>query len=267
MLLAFTLTLLAGAATAVGGLIAVHGRVRSDRGLAIALAFAGGAMVLVSLVEILPKGAASLAPALGIGGGWLATLGAAALGAVLAVLLGRVVPVAGHDHDHGRGRDAPGTHRLRQLPGVRRSGLVVAIAVTAHNLPEGLATFVATLDDPAAGATLAVAIALHNIPEGVAVAAPFYGSGASRRKAVGIAALSGLAEPIGALAGYLLLAALLPGAAFGVVFGLVAGVMLLIGLAELLPTALRMASPVPVAAACTAGVVVMALSLALLSLA
>lgn len=260
MLLAFTLTLLAGAATTVGGLIAVHGKVRSDRGLAIALAFAGGAMVLVSIVEILPKGAASLAPTMGIETGWAATLAVAALGAVLAVLLGRLVPVAGHEHGDGRGE------RQRMLMGVRRSGLVVAIAVTAHNFPEGLATFVATLDDPAAGATLAVAIALHNVPEGVAVAAPVFGSGGSRRRAVGIAALSGLAEPVGALLGYLLLATILPAAAFGVVFGLVAGVMLLIGLSELVPSALRLMSPAPVVAACTAGAAVMALSLALLNL-
>ena len=49
MTTAFVWTLLAGAATAVGGLIAVHRRVRSDTGLALALGFAAGAMVLVSV--------------------------------------------------------------------------------------------------------------------------------------------------------------------------------------------------------------------------
>jgi len=269
MLLAFTLTVLAGAATAVGGLVAVHPQVRSDRGLGIALAFAGGAMVLVSVVEIIPKGAAELAPAIGSAGGWAATAGMCVAGALLAVLVGRLVPVPadgmpGHDVPVPRPREVD---RVQVLRGVRRSGLVVAVAVTAHNLPEGLATFVATLDDPGAGLALAMAIALHNIPEGVAVAAPYYGSGGSRRKAVGIAALSGMAEPVGALLGYLLLAAVVPAAAFGVVFGLVAGVMLRIGVAELIPGALRLMPPASVAAACTAGLAVMALSLALLGLA
>lgn len=258
MALAFALTLLAGAATAVGGLLAVHPRVRSVTGLAVALAFAGGAMVLVSVVEILPKGAAALTASLGPYGGWCATLAVAGVGAALAGGLGRLVPVSGGEAS---------TATPRHLSRVGRSGVVLAVAVTAHNLPEGLATFVATLDDPSAGAALAVAIALHNIPEGVAVAAPCYGSGGSRRRAVGTAAVSGLAEPVGALLGYLLLAALLPGAAFGVVFGLVAGVMLQLGIAELVPGAATLMAPARVAAACTAGAAVMASSLALLGLA
>lgn len=268
MLLALTLTLLAGAATTVGGLLAVHPRLRGDRGLALALAFAGGAMLLVAVAEIVPKGAAELTTSLGPRAAWTATLAMVAGGALLAVLVGRLVPdPSGGCDPAARGTEAGGTERRqRALRGVRRSGVVVALAVTAHNFPEGLATFVAALDDPAAGVTLAVAIALHNIPEGIAVAAPWYGSGASRRKAVSIAALSGLAEPVGAVLGYLLLASVLPAAAFGVVFGLVAGVMVQIGLAELVPAALRLVPPRMVVAACGAGVVVMALSLALLGL-
>jgi hypothetical protein len=49
-----------------------------------------------------------------------------------------------------------------------------AAAIFAHNFPEGLATFVGTLADPAAGASLAFAIGLHNIPEGICVGAPLY---------------------------------------------------------------------------------------------
>ncbi|WP_432477123.1 ZIP family metal transporter [Nocardioides sp. GXQ0305] len=257
LLLAFALTVLAGAATALGGVVAVHRAVRSDAGLAAALGFAAGAMILVSAAEILPKGAAALAPSVGHRGGLVATLGLAAVGAAAAVLLGRLVPGScAHDRDP-----------LAVRRQVRRSGVVVAIAVTAHNFPEGLATFVATLDDPSAGAVLAVAIALHNVPEGVAVAAPVFGAGGSRARAVAVAGLTGLAEPVGAALGYLLLVALFPASAFGAVFGLVAGVMLCIGLSELLPAACRLTSLVPALTTCVAGGASMALSLVLLGLA
>ena len=53
-------------------------------------------------------------------------------------------------------------------------GMMTALAIGIHNFPEGLATFVATLDDPAVGASLAIAIAIHNIPEGLCVSIPIY---------------------------------------------------------------------------------------------
>jgi zinc transporter, ZIP family len=256
--LALALTALAGAATTLGGVLAAHRSLRTDGGLAVALAFAAGAMVLVSVVEVVPTGAADLTPGLGAEGAWAAMLLLVVVGAGLVVLLGRAV---GHGAEHGDG--------VRRR--VRRSAVVVAVAVAAHNLPEGLATFVATLEDPAAGATLAVAIALHNVPEGVAVAAPLIASGATRRRAVGAATLSGLAEPLGALLGFLVLVALLPaaayGAAFGVLFGLVAGVMLHLGLTELLPGACRLAAVGPALAAAAAGGATMVASIALLGLA
>lgn len=256
MTTAFAWTLLAGAATALGGLIAVHRRVRSDTGLAAALGFAAGAMVLVSLAEILPKGGAGLAPSLGAAGAWATTVGLAVAGAAGVLLLSRLLA--------GRARSGAGS-------GVRRpllcSGTVVALAVTAHNLPEGLATFVAGVEDPTAGAAVAVAVAVHNVPEGMAVAAPLYGAGSSRRRAFGAAGASGLAEPLGAVLGYLLLTTLLPDAALGAVFGLLAGVMLALSLAELLPAALRLAPLRVVAAGGGGGVAAMALSLVLLRLA
>ncbi|WP_235736289.1 ZIP family metal transporter [Nocardioides alcanivorans] len=260
MLIAFAFTALAGAATALGGLAAVHHRLRSDAGLAAALGFAAGAMLLVSAVEIIPKGADGLASAFGSRSAWGTTLLLVAAGSGITAGLQRWAGgrQRGETHAHG-----PGAERQRLL----RSGVVVALAVSAHNLPEGLATFVATVDDPAAGATVALAIALHNVPEGIAVAAPLHGAGVGRGRAVAAAALSGLAEPVGAVLGYLLLIALLPAAAHALVFGLVAGVMLHIAVTELLPSACRLATVRTAAMSSTAGAGTMALSLGLLGLA
>ncbi len=256
MLLALGVTLLAGAATIIGGLVATHGRLSSGRGLAACLAFAAGAMVMVSVGEIIPKGTDALGRD---GRALLLTLVLVVLGAAVVLIVQQLVP---------RAADTPAASvdGGAQLTRLRRSGVVVALVVAGHNLPEGLATFVATLDDPTTGIAIAVAIAIHNVPEGVAVAAPVHAATGSRTKALMYTTGSGLAEPVGGLLGYLLLASVLPEAAMGAVFGLIAGMMLQISLSELLPAARRFAGTSVAATGLAGGAAVMAVSLVLLSL-
>ena len=111
------------------------------------------------------------------------------------------------------------------------------MAIAIHNFPEGLATFMSAVADPALGLTIAVAIAIHNIPEGISVAVPIYYATGSRGKAIGYALLSGIAEPLGALVGALILLPFLNDAIMGFVFAAVAGIMVYISIDELLPTA------------------------------
>jgi ZIP family zinc transporter len=84
---------------------------------------------------------------------------------------------------------------------MRRTATLTAIAIALHNFPEGLATFIATLAEPALGIALAVAIAVHNVPEGMAVAIPVYYASGSKWKGFWWATLSGITEPIGGCIG------------------------------------------------------------------
>ena len=84
---------------------------------------------------------------------------------------------------------------------------------------------------------IAVAIAIHNIPEGIAVSVPIYYATGSRKKAFGWSFLSGLAEPVGAGVGFLLLMPFFSDTLFGLLFAGVAGIMVFISLDELLPAA------------------------------
>lgn len=120
-----------------------------------------------------------------------------------------------------------------------RMGLHTALAIGLHNFPEGLATFVATLDDSKVGGVLAVAIGIHNIPEGLCVALPIYYATGDRKKAFLWALLSGLSEPIAAVLGWLILANSFSSSTYAVMFGIVAGMMVYISSKELLPTAHR----------------------------
>ncbi|KAH8044388.1 zinc ion transmembrane transporter [Aureococcus anophagefferens] len=94
--------------------------------------------------------------------------------------------------------EAPGRATSRRAHG-RHGG-----SPSASTTSRRLATFVATLDDPAVGGALALAIAIHNIPEGLCVSIPIYFATGDRWKAFRWALLSGVSEPVGALLGWLL---------------------------------------------------------------
>jgi ZIP family zinc transporter len=138
------------------------------------------------------------------------------------------------------------------------------LAIGIHNFPEGLATFVSALEDPSLGLAIAVAIAIHNIPEGIAVSVPVYYATQDRKKAFLYSFLSGLAEPVGAVIGYLVLLPFMSPVVMGVVFGLVAGIMVFISIDELLPAAREYGEHHLSIYGLVAGMAVMAVSLLLL---
>ncbi|CAE8601623.1 unnamed protein product, partial [Polarella glacialis] len=150
---------------------------------------------------------------------------------------------------------------------LHRMGLNTALAISIHNFPEGLATFVATLANPSVGVTLAVAIAIHNIPEGLCVALPIFYSTGNRHRAFLWAVLSGVSEPIGALIGYGVIKSTgsdMNQLVYGILFGVVAGMMIAIVILELFPTSIRYdPSGVYVSNAVFLGMFVMACSLLL----
>ena len=102
-----------------------------------------------------------------------------------------------------------------------------------------MATFTAALSDPNLGIAIAIAIAIHNIPEGIAVSIPIYYATGNRKKAFWLSFLSGLAEPVGALMGFLILMPFIGESEIlmGVIFAAVAGIMVFISFDELLPAA------------------------------
>lgn len=116
-----------------------------------------------------------------------------------------------------------------------RLGVFTALAIAIHNFPEGIATFVSAFQDPGVAIPIVAAIAIHNIPEGIAVSVPIYQATGSRQKAFLYSFLSGLAEPIGALLGWLILIPIMSDMVYGIIFAGVAGIMVFISVDELLP--------------------------------
>ena len=264
VLIAFAVCIAAAAATVLGSIFVLRANQANPRLLAFGLAFAGGAMVYVSLVEIFNKSVAAFTAASDPKTGYAyATLSFFA-GVLLLAIIDRVIPNPheGMDerevlHEHGHHHD----HVAK--PNVARVGLLADAAITAHNFPEGLATFFATLDNPVVGLPLAMAIAIHNIPEGVSIAIPVYYATGSRSKAVMATMISALAEPAGALLGYLLLAPFLTQSVFGAVFGVIAGVMVFLAIDELMPEAKRYSKGHEAVYGMVIGMAALALSLVL----
>ncbi|MFA5593471.1 MAG: zinc transporter ZupT [Micavibrio sp.] len=244
-------------ATLLGSLVLFRAKGENPRLLAFGLAFAGGAMVYISLAEILVKAQLSFTAVYDDKTGYALATGAFFCGVLLVAALDRFLPNPHEGLDSGKFEEQTKTHAAR-------IGLMAAIAITAHNIPEGMATFFAALDDPSIGFPLAVAIAIHNIPEGVGIAIPVYFATQSKIKAIGACGLSALAEPFGALLGYALLGPYLTGAVYGWIFGIIAGVMVFLALDELLPAAKKYAKGHETVYGMVAGMGALALSLVLL---
>jgi ZIP family zinc transporter len=294
--IAMGLTLVAGMATGIGSAIAFFAKRTDYRFLSVSTGFSAGVMLYVSFVEIFFKGAESLTKAYGEYWGHWVNAASFFGGIALIGLIDNLIPSAENPHEtHTEQETAPlhnpsapfpdfdivgaasehdsfgvHDHRVRSRK-LLRMGLFTAIAIAIHNLPEGLATFLAALEDPGLGVAITVAIALHNIPEGISVSVPIFYATGKRGRAFGYSLLSGLAEPVGAGIAYIALvfvfggeANVIPPQVMGILFSGVAGIMVFISLDELLPTSRAYGKGHDSIYGVVAGMAVMALSLLLM---
>lgn len=282
---ALLLPTLAGLSTILGSLLAVYLFKPGPRLMSLMMGFAAGVMVLISFVELLQHGIATT----GFVPAYLAFFG----GMGLMFLIDMAIPHVhmGEQHDaageggacavrRGQGQTygqdqetLHGQHRQRHGNGwtngvtsgrLLKTGLLVALGIGVHNFPEGITAFVGTVHDPALGLAIAIAIALHNIPEGIAVSAPVYAATGSRGKALLWSAVSGLAEPVGAVLAAAFLLPFLSPAVLGITLAGVAGIMVFISLDELIPVACSFCEEHMSILGVISGMMVMALSLGLL---
>jgi len=251
---ALLVCLAAASATTLGAFTVFTSRDSNPRFLAFGLAFAGGAMVYISMVEIFWKSMSSFSAIFPDKIAYSHATIAFFAGIILLVLLDRLIPNPHNELTSPENKDKDKLGRL---------GFLAAIAITAHNFPEGMATFFATLEDPVVGTSLAVAIGVHNVPEGISIAIPVYYATNSKKLTFIACLLSGLAEPVGALIGYLILSQFLTPFVFGSVFGIIAGAMVFLSMDELLPTAKRYSSGHDTVYGMVIGMAVIALSLVL----
>lgn len=277
--LALGLTVFAGMATGIGSAIAFFAKTDNYRFLSISTGFSAGVMLYVSFVEILLKGGESLTRAYGEYWGQWVNVGAFFSGILLIGLIDTFIPEAENPHEVHRKEetalsdDASAMQTVGQASDSKllRMGLFTALAIGIHNFPEGLATFLAALEDPGVGIAIALAIALHNIPEGISVSVPIYYATGNRKRAFFYSVMSGLSEPVGALIAFMLIrrftaggSGVVPPEVMGILFAGVAGIMVYISLDELLPTSRAYGKGHDSLVGLISGMAVMAVSLLLM---
>jgi ZIP family zinc transporter len=277
VIFAFTLTIFAGLCTGIGSALAFFTKKSNTKFLSISLGFSAGVMIYVSMVEIFFKAKDSLVSELGLERGSWITVMAFFGGMFIIGIIDKLIPSSENPHElhsiEEINNDYPvETHHLEQIKKreeaqknhkLLRMGMFTALAISIHNFPEGLATFIAALHEPNIAIPIAVAIAIHNIPEGIAVSVPIYFATGSKKKAFIYSFLSGLSEPVGALVGYIILMPYMSEAVMGIVFAIVAGIMVFISLDELLPSAREYGEHHLSIYGLVAGMMVMAVSLLL----
>ncbi|MCW4054477.1 MAG: ZIP family metal transporter [Candidatus Bathyarchaeota archaeon] len=209
------LSTLAGLGTGIGGLIVLV-RKPGEKMFVFLIGLAAGLMIMLSFMEL-------LFDSVRISGLFPAAVGFVA-GTLVLFFLDFLLP---HKHVVSE----KGVIDAKML----RTGTLIAIGISLHNLPEGIAVASGFFFAPEIGLIIAIAIALHNIPEGIAIALPIRMSGTSRWAAFRIALLSGLAEPVGAVIAAVFLTALPELMPFALSFA--AGVMVFITVDELIPIA------------------------------
>ena len=193
------------------------------------LGFAAGVMIAASMWSLLIP-AIEGAEKMGLPG-WLPAAGGCALGIAFLTGMDALLPHL-----------APGFLREESGHTSSRRAALLALAITMHNIPEGMAVGVsfslAARNDPStlpAALALAFGIGIQNFPEGAAIALPLYQDGMSRRRAFAVGALSGLVEPVCAVLTVLIAGTVQPLMPWLLSFA--AGAMLYVVVEELIPEA------------------------------
>lgn len=274
----FGLTLIVGLTMGFGSILSFFISKKHKKLLALSLSFSAGIMIYVSFMEMLPEGIHLIEGYMGEGTSWVALMWFFSGMFITAIIERFVHAFAGefhvHDHNHDHKKESHHDHNkekhshheldnahTEENSHLTKLGLMSAIAIAVHNVPEGLALFTSGLKDITLAYPIAVAVIIHNIPLSIAISVPLVYSTGSKKKAFLYTLLVGLMQPIGALIGYVLLSNFLNDMIFGILFSVVAGIMIFVSLDELLPAAQKDEDHHLSVYGAIAGMIVMAIAL------
>ena len=252
MLTALLMTTAAGLSTGLGGLAALFSRRPTDRLLSFSQGFAGGVMLTVSLSDMLPHAVEEYLAVMNRSRAVGAAVSLFSLGMLISLLLQNCLPEPRPEKlAVAQGRSAG------RLVRAARSAIITTAVILLHNLPEGVLTLFTGYANPRFGLALTMAIALHNIPEGISVSIPVFYATGSRWKGVALSLVSGLAEPIGALAAFFFFREIITPLFLNGLIAAIAGIMCFVSISELLPASLSYGQKTAAVAGVALGILVM----------
>ena len=209
----FILTILAGLSTTFGYFIIF---LKSDKNkiITFSLAFSASVMLTISLIDLIPSSFMYLRNY-----NFFFKILLFIFFLILGIFLSNYI-----------------SHQVNnESSNLKKIGIVSLIAIILHNIPEGIITFMVSGVNLKMGIELAIAISMHNIPEGISIAIPLYYSTNNKLKTFLVVLIAGLSEVLGAIICFLFLKNFINNLFIGVIFALIAGIMINISLKELLP--------------------------------
>ena len=222
LLIPFTLTIIAGLSTMIG-ILFIFIKCDIDKLTKYSLAFASGVMISVSIFDLIPESIKLLIKSNNKNTCFLYIIISILIGIITSLLINKLIP----------------ENNSLKKPKIYRVGVFSMFAIIIHNIPEGIATFLSSTTNISLGIALTTAIALHNIPEGISISVPIYSATNSKKRAVGYTLIATLAEPLGALLGLFFLKPIITDNIMGFILAIITGIMLYIGIFQLLPNSLK----------------------------
>lgn len=217
-LLPFLITSLAGFSTMIGTFIIFVKRKKTQNIIIASLSFASSVMLFVSFFDLMPESFHILKEKFYLIPAILVLLISINIGIIFSTFIDKL---------------------FQNSNNLYRVGIISMLAIILHNIPEGIVTYITSGTDINLGIKLAIAIALHNIPEGISIAVPIYYATNNRKKALLYTFISGMSELLGAIITFLFLKYIITDLVLGILFGVIAGIMIHIALLELLITSLN----------------------------
>lgn len=218
----FVLSFIAGLSTLFGAFIIFISK-KQDKFIVSSLSFASSVMFFISILDLIPESYSSLNNDFTSNFTILTILLFITIGISISCFIENLIPEK---------KEINNSHLFKL-------GIISMIAIILHNIPEGMATFIATSSNLKLGITLTIAITLHNIPEGISIALPIYYASGNKKKAFLYTFISGMSEPLGAFLAYIILSPYINNITLGILFAIISGIMIHISLFELLPSSLK----------------------------
>lgn len=216
---AFLLTLLSGLSTLIGYFV-INFNGNYNKLLASSLYFASGVMLFISLFDLIPESFKYISSYYFIIFSILLVILFVVVGIVTSMMIDKFLP--------------NGDNNIYHL------GIMTMIVIILHNLPEGIITYITATSNMKLGLDLGIAISLHNIPEGISIAVPIYYATKDKKKAFLYTFISGISEFFGAVLSYLFLSKYIDSFILGILFSIIAGIMIHISIYELIPNARKL---------------------------
>lgn len=209
------ISFLAGISTVLGGLIIVFKKEYNSQNLSVFLGFSAGIMIGISLFDLLYNSYIYLSNKTN---NIILIFIFVILGILIAILIDKLVPKESNE--------------------IGRVGVISLIGIIIHNIPEGIATFITASYDIKLGISFALAIAIHNIPEGIAISIPLFNKTKNIKSTLLFTSIAGFSELLGAIISCIFLSNYINTTTMGILFAIIAGIMLHISFFELLPLSL-----------------------------